>query len=76
MRHSIDEVLVVPYKYCCFWSDPRGRIADGSSVVKNNVQFPNKTSPADLKATAVNRMHSNDLKACGKRCWVIFRCAR
>ena len=27
-----------------------------------------ETSSSDWKATATNRMHSNDLKACGKKC--------
>ena len=30
--------------------------------------FLQKTSSSDRKATATNRMHSNDLEACGKKC--------
>ena len=29
---------------------------------------PGVPSPSDLKATSTNRMHSNDLEACGKTC--------
>ena len=60
-----DEVLMVPYKCCCFWPDPtRGRSRAGPlQVTGGPVLQP--TSDSDWKATATNRMHSNVLEACG-----------
>ena len=29
-------------------------------------------SSSDLKASAINRMHSDDQEACGKKCWYFF----
>ena len=56
---GIDEVLMVPYKCCCF--SARCIQGGGGSLLQ-------RTSPSDLKATASNRMHSSDLESCGKKC--------
>ena len=54
----------------CLWSrtsvvvrpDPeQGKIAQGGPLLQ-------RTSSSDWKATATNRMHSNDLDACGMKC--------
>ena len=49
-----DEVLMVPYKCCCFWPDPyRG----GSRVRPKNITggpLQQRTSVSDWKATATN----------------------
>ena len=45
----------------------RGRIQDGTKI-DYGVPFYKKTSSSDRKATATNRIHSNDLEACWKKC--------
>ena len=63
-----DEVLVVPYKCCCFSArSPQGRIQGGAKLGHGG-SLLQKTSSSDRKATATNRMDSNDLEACGKKC--------
>ena len=63
-----NEVLMVPYKCCCF-SDRsvQGRIQCGAKVGHGGPLLQ-ETSSSDRKATATNRMDSNDLEACGKKC--------
>ena len=60
-------VLMVPYKCCCFsdrsaqgWIQGRAKIGHGGPLLQE--------SSSDRKATATNRMDSNDLEACGKKC--------
>ena len=70
MKLVRDKVLMVPYKCCCFSArSPQGRIQGGAKI-------GHRGSPSsDRKATATNRMHSNDLEACGKKCcyfWFLF----
>ena len=48
---------MVAYKCCCF-----------SARSAHGVPLPQETSYSDRKATAKNRMDSNDLEACGKKC--------
>ena len=60
-----DEVLTVPYKCCCFSARfVQGRIQGGQKKVTGGPLLQ-RTSSSDWKATATNRMHSNDLEACG-----------
>ena len=61
----------------CSWSltivvvfrpDPsRGGSRAGQKYVTGG-PFLQQTSPSDWKTTAINRMHSNDLEACGMKC--------
>ena len=60
-----DEVLMVPYKCCCFSArSVRGRIQCGAKVGHGG-SLLQRTSASDWKPIATNRMHSNDLEACG-----------
>ena len=62
-----DEVLMVPCKCCCFSArSVQGRI-QGGAMIGHGGGGPllQRTSATDWKATATNRMHSNDLEACG-----------
>ena len=64
-----EEVSMVPYKCCCF----SARSVPGRG--KNRPWGPllQRTSSSDQKATATNRMHSNNLEACGKNfCYLLF----
>ena len=68
MKLARDEVLMVPYKSCCFSArSVQGRIQGGT---KNRSLGPllERTSSSDWKATATNRMHNNDQEACGMKC--------
>ena len=57
MKLGRDEVLMAPYKYCCF------------SARSAQDQNTSRGSPSsDRKATGTNQMLSNDLEACGKKC--------
>ena len=63
MKLGRDDVLIVPYKCCCFSArSAQGRIQGGAKI---GLQ---KSSSSDRKATATNRMHSNNLETCGKKC--------
>ena len=66
-----DEVLMVLYKCCCF----SARSVQGRIQGQNRSGGPllQRTSSSDHKATATNRMHSNDLDACRmKYCYFWF----
>ena len=59
------EVLMFPYKCCCFSArSVQGRIQGGAKVGHGGPLLQ-RTSASDWKAIATNRMHSNDLEACG-----------
>ena len=68
MKLGRDEVLMVPYKYCCLSArSDQGRI-QGRAKICHGGPLLQQTSSSDWKATATNRMHSSDLEACGKKC--------
>ena len=68
MKLGRDEVLMVPYKCCCFPARlVQGRI-QGRAKIGQGGSLLQRTSSSDLKATATNRIHSNDLDACGMKC--------
>ena len=68
MKLGMHEVLMVPYKCCCFSAkSAQGRIQGGAKLVTGGPLLQ-ETSSSDRKATATNRMHSSDLEACGKKC--------
>ena len=68
MKLGRDEVFMVPYKCCCFSArSAQGRIQGGTKIGHGGPLLQ-ETSSSDRKATATNRMDSNDLEACGKKC--------
>ena len=66
MKLDRDEVLIVPYKCCCFRPGESrvGRINGGGGAKYVRGPFFN----IDPKATATNGIHSIDLIACCKKC--------
>ena len=64
MKLGRDEVLMVPYKCCCF----SARSPQGRGQNRSRGPLLQETSSSDRKATATNRMHSSDLEACGNKC--------
>ena len=72
MKLGRDEVIMVPYKCCCFSArSAQGRIQGGANIGHGGPLLQ-ETSSSDQKATATNRMHSNDLEACGKKCCYLW----
>ena len=68
MKLGGDEVLMVPYKCCCFSvRSAQERILGGAKIGHGGPLLP-ETSSSDPKATGTNQMDSNDLEACGKKC--------
>ena len=65
IKFGRDEVLMVPYKCCCFSArSAQGRI-QGVAKIGHGGPLLQETSS---KATATNQLDSNDLEACGKKC--------
>ena len=63
-----DKVFMVPYKCCCFSArSVQGQIQGGAKI-RHEGPLLQRTSSSVGKATATNRMHSNDLLACGMKC--------
>ena len=59
MKLQRDEVLMVPYKCCCFSArSAQGRIQGGGKI-GNGGPLLQETSSSDRKATATNQMDSN-----------------
>ena len=71
MKLGRDEVLMVPYKFCCLLTRSAQGWIQGGAKIGHRVPFLKKTSSLDRKATTRNQMHSNDLEACGKKCCYI-----
>ena len=87
---NLASAVLVPYaavtkfKFISFFSstDPKARVSychSAPSVRPSGVNFSHfrfqETSSSEQKATATNRMHSNDLEACGMKCcyfWIHF----
>ena len=68
MKLGMHEVLMVPYTCCCFSArSAQGRVQGGAKIGHGGPLLQ-ETSSSDRKATATNRMDSNDLEACGKKC--------
>ena len=63
-----DEVLIVPYKCCCFSARSVHWQSQGGAKIVHGGPLFQRTSSSDQKATATNQMHSNDLQACGMKC--------
>ena len=69
MKLGRDEVLMVPYKCCCFSARPvQGRNPGQGKNRSGGGSLLQRTSSSVLKATATNRIHSNDQDACGMKC--------
>ena len=68
MKLGRDELLMVPYKCCCFSArSAKGRIQGGAKIGHGGPLLQ-ETSSSDRKATETNQMHSDDLQVCGMKC--------
>ena len=72
MKLGRHEVLMVPYKCCCFSARSAQRWIQGGVKIGHGGTLLQETSSSDQKATGTNRIHSNDLEACGKKCCHIW----
>ena len=62
MKLGRDEVLMVPYKCCCFSARSAQGWIQGGAKIGHGGPLLQETSSSDRKATATNQMHSNDLE--------------
>ena len=67
-----DDVLMVPYKCCCFSARSVQGWIQGGAKVGHGGPLLRLTIFSDWKATATNRMHSNDLEACRMKCCYLW----
>ena len=67
MNFGRDEVLMVPYKFCCFSARSAQGRNQGDAKIGHWGPLQ-ETSSSDRKATATNQMHKNNIEACGKKC--------
>ena len=67
-----DEVLMVPYKCCCFSARSAQGRTQGGAKIGHRGSLLQESFSLDRKATATNQMHSNDLEACGKKCCYVW----
>ena len=73
MKLGMHEVVIVPYKCCCFSVRSAPWLIQGGTKICHGGLLLQETSSSDQKATATNRMHSNDIKAYGiKYCYFWF----
>ena len=72
MKLGRDEVLIVPYKCCCFSARSVQWRIKGWAKIGHGGPLLQRTSSSDRKATATNQMHSNDLQACGMKCYYFW----
>ena len=68
MKLGRDEVLMVPYKCCCFLARSAQGWIQGGAKIGHGGPLLQESSSSDRKATVTNRIHSNDLETCGKKC--------
>ena len=66
MKYSLSLTSVVVFR-----PDPPGRIQCGAKI-RHGGPLLQESSSSDRKATAINRIHSNDLEACGKKCYYFW----
>ena len=64
-RHK---VLMTPHICIDFWAKSAEGWIQGRTKISHGGSLLQRTSSSDQKATVTNRMHSSDLKACGKKC--------
>ena len=66
MKRGRNEVLMVPYKCCCFSARSiQGRVQDVAKIGHGGPLLQRTSSDRKATCTTTNRMHSNDLEACG-----------
>ena len=68
MKLGRDEALIAPYMFNCFSGRSVQERIQGGAKIGHGGPLLQPTSSSDWKATATNRMHSNDLEACGMKC--------
>ena len=67
MKHDREDVLMVPYiKVLCFFA--RSAYRGSQDKTKRGPFFKKKPLLSDRKTAVINKMHSNSVKAYGKKC--------
>ena len=69
---GMDEVRMIHDKCCCFWPDPSRCRSRVWQKKRHGGPLLQTTFSSDRKATASNHMHSNDLEACGMKCFYFW----